>query len=73
MEWRGLQVVRGGIGLSIASVAPDLIDFQADWLSAYVASGSACGLSPVTIGNAAGLLNRILDLLGVRRYHGALR
>jgi hypothetical protein len=70
IEWRGLQVVRCGIGLSIASVAPDLIDFQADWVSAYVASGSACGFSPETIGNAAGLLNRIWDLLGVRRPPG---
>jgi hypothetical protein len=64
MERRGLQVVSGGVEPSIAGVAPDPMDFQADCVGAYVASWTARGFSPVTIENAAGLLDRTLDLLG---------
>jgi hypothetical protein len=44
MERRGLQVVSGGVEPSIAGVAPDPMDFQADCLGAYVASWRPAGL-----------------------------
>ena len=64
VERRGLRVVAGRVDPPPASAAPDPMVFQADCVTAYVASWTARGFSPVTIENATGLLDRTLDLLG---------
>ena len=58
-----LQVIAGG-GVPQGPLVTDPWQFQAGCVNAFVASWRARGLSPVTIDNDIGLLERTLTALG---------
>ena len=59
----GLRVVSGD-AMVVAGSVRDSEVFQGECVTAYVASWTARGFSPVTIENESGVLARALDLLG---------
>lgn len=63
MSGPGLRVIAGAG--AVAASPLDEQAFQAACVEGFVASWSARGFSPVTIENAAGVLDRFLDLLGI--------
>lgn len=63
MSGPGLRVIAGAG--AVAASPLDEQAFQAACVERFVASWSARGFSPVTIENAAGVLDRFLDLLGI--------
>src|SRR3990172_12875658 len=63
MDRRGLRVISGRGEEAASPLDPG--SFQAACVDGLVASWSARGFSPVTIENAAGVLERFLELLGI--------
>ena len=59
----GLRVISGAAAVAASPLDEDA--FQAACVDGFVASWSARGFSPVTIENAAGVLDRFLELLGI--------
>ncbi len=62
MDRSGLRVVQGRPAVVVAVADPEA--FQAQCVQAYEASWVARGFSPVTIENEAGVLERVLAMLG---------
>src|SRR6478735_5902548 len=65
MDRRSLKVITGRPAIGVVSPdPPSPAAFQAACVEAYLASWTARGFSPVTIENDAGVLDRVLGLLG---------
>lgn len=64
MDRPALTVVTGVVAPVEAQSPPSPVAFQAACVEAYLASWTARGFSPVTIENDAGVLDRVLVLLG---------
>lgn len=64
MDRGSLTAVRGPSASVVAAVPADPAGFQASCVEAFVSSWTARGFSAVTIENDAGVLDRMLTLLG---------
>ena len=64
MDGAGLRVIEGSLAAAGPGVPADPLQFQDQCVQAYLASWTARGFSPVTIENDAGVLERMLGLLG---------
>ena len=64
MDGAGLRVIEGSLAAAAPGMPTDPQQFQEQCVQAYLVSWTARGFSPVTIENDAGVLERMLGLLG---------